>query len=141
MEELFAYALLFCEDYDFWDLYSERLDKLFLEYPDNEEYLYLESLTSPKEAALHIISAISGMSFDTKLFGRTLMKLIGQAYTKSDLIKFSRRMYSLWNDLPASIHHKEPFFTLSYADDCLSYGDKKQCRKLYEQAIHITIEG
>ena len=24
---------------------------------------------------------------------------------------------------------------LDYADDCLSYGDKEQCRKLYESAM------
>lgn len=27
---------------------------------------------------------------------------------------------------------EEPFHILSYADDCLSYGDEKQCRELYE---------
>lgn len=136
MEELFAYALLFCEGYDFWDLYSEQLDRLFLMYPDNEEYLYLEGLKSPKDAALHIISAMSGVPFDIELFGRTLMNLVAQAYKRSDLTEFDRRMYSLWNNLPVSVYQQEPFFTLCYAGDCLSYEDEKQCRKLYEQAIH-----
>lgn len=139
MEELFAYALLFSEGYDFWKQYSEQLDKLFLESPDNEEYLYLETLKSPKEAALHIIAVMSEASFDTDLFGRTLMKLIGQIYEKSDLADFGTRMYSLWVKLPKNIEQNEPFFTLCYADDYLSW-NKEQCRKLYEKAIHYYDE-
>ena len=136
MEELFAYALLFCEGYDFWKQYSEQLDKLFLESPDNEEYLYLEELNSPKEAAIHILSVMSESSFNEDLFGRALMKLIAQAYATSDLADFGGKMYSLWNKLPKGIEQKEPFFTFCYADDCLSYGDEAQCRELYEKAIH-----
>ena len=135
MEELFAYALLFSEGYDFWKQYSERLDKLFLESPDNEEYLYLETLKSPKEAVLHIIAVMSETSFDTDLFGRTLMKLLGQIYEKSDLADFGTRMYSLWVKLPKSIGENEPFFTLCFADDYLLW-DEEQGRKLYEKAIH-----
>lgn len=139
MEELFAYALLFSEGYDFWKQYSERLDKLFLESPDNEEYLYLETLKSPKEAALHIISVMSEASFDIDLFGRTLMKLIARAYATSDLADFGTRMYSLWIKLPKSIEQEEPFFALSFADDYLLW-DEEQGRKLYEKAIHYYDE-
>lgn len=136
MEELFAYALLFSVGYDVWGLYTEQLDKLFLEYPENEEYLYLEGPISPKEAVLHTISTMSSMPFNADLFGQVLMKLIAQIYTISDLAEFNKKMYSLWNHLPAAIIQKEPFWTFSYADDCLSYGDEEQCRKLYEIAIH-----
>lgn len=31
---------------------------------------------------------------------------------------------------------EEPFYILSYADDCLGYGDEKQCRELYENALN-----
>ena len=136
MEVLLAYALLFCEGYDYWNSYSEQLDKLFLESPDNDDYLYLEELNNPKEAALYIISSISESSINTDVFGPALMKLVGQAYIKSDLADFGRRMYSLWKNLPVAINNVEPFFTFCYADDCLSYGDEEQCRKLYEKAIH-----
>ena len=38
--------------------------------------------------------------------------------------------------LPSVIEYgEEPFFALCYADDCLSYGDEKQCRDLYEAAL------
>ena len=91
MEELFAYALLFSEGYDCWKLYSEELDKLFLESPENEEYLYLEGLKSPKEAVLHIISIMYRKPFDTDIFGRTLMKLVAPIYEKSDLTRFGKK--------------------------------------------------
>ena len=136
MEELFAYALLFIEGYDCWELYSEQLDKLFLESPENEEYLYLEELKSPKEAMLHIISIMYNESFDADRFGRTLMKLIAPIYARSDLTEFATKMYHLWEKLPSAIDTEQPFWTFSYAGDCLSYGDEKQCRELYEKAIH-----
>ena len=140
MKELLAYALLCCAGYDCGGLYDDQLDKLFLEHPDSEEYLYLESLPSRKDAALHTVSALSGVSFDAELFGRALMKLLGQAYAESDLAPFSRRMYSLWTMLPPAIQYEEPFHTLNYADDCLSYGDENRCRKLYEEAFHFYDE-
>ncbi len=37
--------------------------------------------------------------------------------------------------MPRDIGQKEPFLTLCYADDCLSYHDEEQCRKLYEKAM------
>ena len=139
MEELFAYALLFCQGYgpNLWERYAERLDQLFLAEPDNEEYLYLECVTSPKEAALHLIAAMSETDFDTELFGRALMELIGEVYAKSNLIDFSKQMVSLWCALPNSILLEEPFHILSYADEHLTYGGgEPQCRALYEKAIH-----
>ena len=140
MEELFAYALLYSVGYDFWHLYSAQLDKLFLESPDNEEYLYLETLKSPTNAALHLISVMSNASFDADIFGRTLMKLIAEVYSHSDLPQFSRKMYLLWNSLPTALQDKEPFLPFCYADDCLSYGYQTQCRKLLEEAIHYYDE-
>lgn len=140
MEALLAYALLFCEGYDCGDLYEEQLNRLFLEHPDNKEYLYLESLPSRKDAALHTVSMLSGVPFDAVLFGRALMKPLAQAYAESDLVPFSKRMYSLWRVLPPAIQYEEPFHTFNYADDCLSYGDETRCRKLYEEAIHFYDE-
>ena len=45
-------------------------------------------------------------------------------------------MYRLWTLLPKKIKLEEPFYILSYADDCLGYGDEKQCRELYENALN-----
>ena len=45
------------------------------------------------------------------------------------------RCYQLWTNL-SYVREMELFFTLSYADDCLSYGDEAQTRKLYEKLFH-----
>ena len=137
MEELLAYALLFCEGFDVGDLYAEQLNKLFLEHPDSKEYLYLQSLSSQKDAVLHTVSALSSASPDTGILGRALMKRLEQEYARDDLRAFSRRMYSLWSKLLPAVQYEEPFYTLNHAGDCLSYGDEKQCRKLYEEAFHF----
>lgn len=135
MEELFVYALLYSEGFDVWPLYADVLDKLFLEDMENELYLSLEGMT-PKEAVLHTLSVMDGSEFDTECFGKILMKSLLRIYEKTDIALFAGKMYSLWNKLPGDIGRKEPFLTLCYADDCLSYHDEGQCRKLYEKAMH-----
>ena len=45
-------------------------------------------------------------------------------------------MYSLWESLPGNIQNIEPFFTLSYADDPLSWGDEEQTRNIYEYMLN-----
>ena len=56
-------------------------------------------------------------------------------YEDTDIAVFAGKMYSLWNKLPRDTGREEPFLTLCYADDCLSYHDEAQCRKLYEKAM------
>ena len=43
--------------------------------------------------------------------------------------------------LPEKLAREEPFATLSYADDCLPYGDEAQCRRLYEAAFDHYARG
>ena len=45
-------------------------------------------------------------------------------------------MYDLWKLLPDKINNEEPFCTLNYAGDCLSYGDEIRCRELYKCALN-----
>ena len=45
-------------------------------------------------------------------------------------------MYDLWKLLPDKINNEEPFYTLNYAGDCLSYGDEIRCRELYKCALN-----
>ena len=73
--------------------------------------------------------------FDTECFGKILMRSLLRIYESIDIALFAKKMYSLWNKLPRDIGQKEPFLTLCYADDCLSYHDEEQCRKLYEKAM------
>lgn len=136
MEKLFAYALLMCEGYDVWAQYSEELDRLFLDEPQNEIYLHLEGATDRKKAVLRTLSEMNNVSFDIEVFGKTLMEQISDIYKKSVLKDFAEHMYSLWNNLPDEIQNSEPFYTLSYADDCILYNSEKHCRRLFESAIY-----
>lgn len=135
MEKLFVYALLYSEGFDVWAMYSDTLDKLFIENPEDENYLSLEGM-APKEAVLHTIAIMHRNTFDTGYFGKILMESLRQIYENIRLETFAKKMYSLWNKLPGFVDKEEPFFTLCYADDCLSYGDEYQCRQLYEKAMN-----
>ena len=135
MEKLFVYALLYSEGFDMWAMYSNTLDKLFIENPEDENYLSLEGM-APKEAVLHTIAIMHRNTLDTGYFGKILMESLRQIYENIRLETFAKKMYSLWNKLPGFVDKEEPFFTLCYADDCLSYGDEYQCRQLYEKAMN-----
>ena len=134
MEELFVYALLCTEKIDMWDAYTDTLDKLYMEDIYNEIYFSLEEMT-PKDSVLHCISIMYQNEFKTERFGKILMQALKQIYKAMPIELFAEKMYSLWNKLPKSINENEPFFTLCYADDCLSYDDRNQCKQLYEKAM------
>ena len=135
MEKLFVYALLCSVGYDVWEEYKTELDRLFLDNIDNEEYLDLEGRT-PKDAILHTLSLMQSESINQDIFGKQLMSAIKPIYADCDIKEFGNRMYLLWQRFPSVIEErKEPFFVFCYADDCLSYGDEKQCRYLYESAL------
>jgi len=135
MEELYVYALLYVIGYECWDDYSNKLHELFLNNPDNEVLLMLEEQENSKDAMLHLLSEMEESELDEKVFGSFLMNKISELYQTMEITEFGKRMYKLWGFLPASIMENEPFHTLSYADDCLSWGDEKQCRELYEKAM------
>lgn len=140
VEILYAYALLWSEGYDFGSRYAEELDRLFDACPDNDEYLYLEGVSDPKEAALHIIATMADKPSHTDVFGRALMEglaSVWQTYAvQGDALRsFAAHMVSLWHKLPERINRLQPFHVLSYADEPLSWGDEAQCRALYEQAF------
>lgn len=86
-----------------------------------------------KDSLLHIHSIMNEYSLNCELFGNILMKELKKIYASIEITEFGKKMCELWNRLPNAIDKMEkPFHVLSYADDCLSYGDEKQCRKLYE---------
>lgn len=136
MEELLVYALLLCEGLETENSYKTRLDELFLENPEDDTLLHLEWETDIKNAVIYIRSNFHYSSFDHKLFGKILMNKLGDCYYRCQNIReFGDRMFSLWENLPGIIQDEEPFHTLSYADDPLSYGDEKQSRELYENML------
>ncbi len=131
-----VFALLLYEEMISEDQYWKKLDTLFLAHPDSEDLLYLESETDRGSAIHYLRMHMDFNVFDCVHFGRVLMARIKEYYKNhSDLKSFSEKMYSLWRELPDNMRDKEPFFTLCYADDPLSYKDEKQSRNIYENMM------
>ncbi|MBQ7774455.1 MAG: hypothetical protein IJ379_00905 [Lachnospiraceae bacterium] len=74
-------------------------------------------------------------ALDCDKFGRELFRLLKPVYEKMDIHEFGDAMYLLWEGLAGNLQNKEPFWTLSYADDPLSWGDVEQTRKQYEEML------
>lgn len=141
MEELLVYVILLCEELVTEDEYCQRLDKLFLDEPENDDLLNLEWEPDIKEAIIYIRTHIDYKNLDVERFGKTLMSKLQVIYENcSDIEDFANRMYSLWENLPGNIQEREPFWTLSYADDPLSWGDVQQTRSLYKQMFNYYNE-
>ncbi len=134
MERLFVYAILYSVGYDVWEKYEAELDRLFWDDMENDDYLTLEGM-SPKESILHTFSLMQMQPINHNIFGKEHMIAIKPIYENCDIRDFGNRMYRLWQSLPKEIDEEEPFLVFCYADDCLSYGDEKQCRELYEGAL------
>lgn len=136
MEELLAYAILLYEELVAENEYSKRLDELFLDNPENDDLLYLEWETDIKKAIVYVRIHTDYKNLDLERFGRILMSKLKIVYVNcSDIKCFASRMYSLWKSLPGSVQNIEPFWTLSYADDPLSWGDEEQTRNIYEHML------
>ena len=137
MEELLVYAFLLYEEFVTENEYNKRLYELFLNDPENDDLLYLECETDIKKAIAYVRTHIDYKDFDYKRFGRILMSKLKVFYENcSDIKYFAGRMYNLWESLPGSIQDIEPFWTLSYADDPLSWGDEEQTRNIYEHMLN-----
>lgn len=135
MEELFVYAILCSIGYDFSKEYENVLDKLFLSNSENNDFLELEGLQH-KDAILRTLSIMNSCPINHDTFGKYLMGALKPIYEQSELNDFAKKMPMLWNRLPDTIvYGEDPFFVFNYADDCLSHGDEKQCRELYESAM------
>ena len=133
MEELLTYMLLLSEELVPESEYHKRLDELFLNYPENDDLLYLEWETDIKEAVVYVRTHIDYNNFDFNRFGKILMSKLEVIYTNcTDIKLFANRMYSLWESLPENIQNIEPFQVLCYADDPLSWGEEEETRKIYE---------
>lgn len=137
MEELLVYAILLYEELITEDEYNKRLDELFLSTPEDDELLYLEWETDMKKAIIYVRTHIDYNNLDLEQFGRILMSKLKTAYVNClDIKCFAGRMYNLWESLPGNIQNIEPFWTLCYADDPLSWGDEEQTRNIYEHMLN-----
>ncbi len=141
MEKLFALAFLWAFGFIKSKAYSLCLDEMFLNTRDNELLIQLEECSDNYKdtfAQLNRFFKYEADNFDADLFGSILFQgLEKYYYTKTfDIAEYGKRCYKMWLLFPDNISTDEPFFTLNYADDCLSYGDEKQCRQLYENAFN-----
>ena len=135
LEELWVYSLLCVVGYDKYDEYEEALDRHFLSDSSNEDLIDLESRNC-KDAIIHTLSLIETTEINNDGFGTFLMRALKPIYCESRIEEFADKMYKLWSNLPGELRMTDPFHILSYADDCLSFGDEKQCRELYEKALY-----
>lgn len=137
MEELLAFAILLYEEMVTKDEYDKKLDELFLNNPENDDLLYLEWEKDIEKAVIYIRTHTDYNYFDYKRFGRILMSRLKVNYKNcSDIRDFADQMYNLWESLPGIIQDREPFFTLCYADDPLSWGNEEQTRNIYENMMN-----
>ena len=136
MEELLVYAILLYEELVTENEYNKWLDESFLNNPENDDLLYLEWESDIKKAIIYVRTHIDYKNLVLERFGRILMSKLKAVYVNcSDIKCFASRMYSLWESLPGNIQDIEPFWTLCYADDPLSWGDEKQTRNIYEHML------
>lgn len=137
MEELLVCVLLLCEGFNFEEEYKDTLDKLFMLNPEDEVLLDLEFMSGDiKGSCLYLKAHFNYTEFNADKFGRFLMQKLAVLYEQNKLRHFAAKMYSLWQNLPDNILCKEPFWTLCYADELLSWGDERQCRELYEEMLN-----
>lgn len=145
MESLFAYSYLWAWGFCSMQKYNACLDKMFSDAPDNEVLLELEECSDNCKntfARLRRFFEYETNSFDSDKFGKTLFHGLEVAYKSKvySINEFGSRCYELWNTLPGFLDKQQPFWTLSYADDPLSWGDEKQSRTLYEEAFSFYKE-
>lgn len=142
MEFLFAHAYLCLFGFYSMQEYNKYLDNKFLENPNDEILLELEECSSSCKDSFALLKRYfeyETNNFNYYLFGKTLFAGLEKAYENDiyTITQFGRRCYNLWNLLPERVSMDEPFYTLNYADDCLSYGDEKRTRELYEEAFEF----
>ena len=139
-EKIYAFVLSLQANIVTQEEYSDYLDTLFLGDSKNELLLELEFASNDLAKTFAVIKEAlykRKKTLEYNVFGRVLFENIRNLYEKNSLgmEAFGHKMYRLWNLLPSEINQIEPFWTLSYADDCLSYGDEVQTRKLYEDTF------
>ena len=140
MEELYAELLLWYIGFHSSDRYSSLLDEKFVSDSKNETLLDLEGYSSNLLDSMGRFKRYwdyECSEFDKDAFGKQLFKSLKVTYDANEfeISEFGNCCCRLWHMLPGSIIQTEPFHTLIYADDPLSWGDEAQTRKLYENAF------
>lgn len=144
IEKLLSYALLLNSGLMTVKKYEEYLNNEFLKNPDDDLLLELQFLTSDLHSTVRLIfEECYNNEMDKDIFGEVLLQELKETYYLKSLPmkEFGQRAYLLWKDIPYSISSEEPFHTLSYADDPLSWGDIEQTCKIYEDLFEYYANG
>ena len=138
MEKLYAEVLLWYHGFNDNNNYELLLNESFLNDPNNPILLELQehssSLLDTRGRFMRYWDNEED-SFDSNIFGKRLFAGLESAYTGNifSIDQFGKRCYQLCKDLPSAIQEEEPFWTLRYADECLSWGDEAQTRMIFEK--------
>ena len=124
--------------------YNQTLDEMFLFNSNNDILFELECCSSDRDATLDTLQRFWIYECDTfsvKTFGTCLLEDLKTIYFSNifPIENFAKMCYSLWHHLPSELKTIEPFHTLSYADDPLSWDDEAQTRKIYEELFEFYI--
>ncbi|MCL2225909.1 MAG: hypothetical protein FWB96_13150 [Defluviitaleaceae bacterium] len=136
IEILLAYIILV--DVGLVDIveYENKLNELICKSHDDELLLELVWCFSDIQKAKGLIfNYCERYELNIDSFGEFLMKRLKMVYLQSDidLHEFSSKVILAWGKLPERITQVEPFWSMSYAGEPLSWGDVQQTRKLFEE--------
>ncbi|MGN1478648.1 MAG: hypothetical protein ACI4XH_02685 [Acutalibacteraceae bacterium] len=142
MEELICEELLWKTGLITSKNYNTVLDEKFLKNPDSDLLLKLENCCSDCESTFDILYnywKYQCKSFSIDIFGKYLLSELERVYNSQTYLidVFAIKTYKLWEYLPAEISKKQPFLTLCYADDGLSYGDENHTREIYQELFNF----
>lgn len=143
IEKLYAFVISLHTNIVTQKEYEDFLDTIFLNDPTNELLLDLEVASKDFNETLALVNEALYKKegrLDFAVFGKVLFENLGAFYKKDvlEIADFGRRAYSIWHLLPNEINQTEPFWTLCYAGDYLSFGDESQTRELYERAFSYS---
>ena len=126
MEELYAEFLLGLHGFNSEERYEALLNETFLNDPNNSFLLELE-------ACSHDFRSTKGCFM--RYWGDSCAGINADNANAFSIADFGKHCTLLWQDIPSELAQTEPFWTLCYADDALSWGDEVQTRTLYEKAF------
>ena len=116
--------------------YIKHLDGLFLETSDDDLLLELErQISDYQKSKKMIVDYFSENKIDYSIFGKYLLEKLRNRYLLHDLSLelFSSKLLNIWGNLSMDISTKQPFWSMSYIGEPLTWGDVKQTRELCEK--------
>ena len=142
MEKLAALCCLWANGLGTKEDYLAELDRLFLEDPENDFLLELETLGG-SSAAWKMICPLAENSPNTDEFCKELLAALEKTYNKNRLspLEFGERRLHMLYSLPHKITDKEPFHSLFFADIPYDeYYDEERTREIYQKAFNYYKE-